>query len=62
MNSVGNGRKTPLLFSTFKFEYERENGNSIVGNENELMVFRKRTNLSGIMSKTVDVRKLNTKY
>jgi len=32
MKTVGNGRKTPLLFSIFIFKYEHENG---VGNENE---------------------------
>ena len=35
MKTVGNGRKTPLLFSIFIFKYEHENGNGIVGNENE---------------------------
>ena len=64
MNSVENGRKTPLLFSTFIFEYEHESGNDAAGNEikNELSVFRKRTNLIGIMSNTVGIRKFNTKY
>jgi len=59
-----NGRKTPLLFSTFIFEYEHENGNDIAGNEieNELSVFRKRTNSIEIMSNTVGIRKFNTKY
>jgi len=45
MNSVENGRKSPLLFSIFIFEYEHESGNDIAGNEieNELSKFRKRT-------------------
>ena len=64
MNSVENGRNTPLLFSTFIFEYEHEIGNDITGNEieNELSVSRKRTNSIGIMSNTVGTRKFNAKY
>ena len=59
MKSVGNGRRTPILFSILYFEYERENGNGTVGNENEneLIVFRKRTNSSGVISNTAGERK-----
>jgi len=35
MKTVGNGRKTSLLFSIFIFKYEHENRNGIVRNENE---------------------------
>ena len=67
MKTVGNGRKTSQPFSTFTFEYENENENGKAGHENERELtenraFRKRTNSSGIMSSTVDIRKINTEY
>ena len=67
MKTVGNGRKTPKLFSTFTFEYENksENGKARHKNEHKLteyQEFRKRTNSSGIMSNTVGIRKINKEY
>jgi hypothetical protein len=62
---VGNGRKTPQSFSTFTFEYENENGKAGHENERELTQyreFRKRTNSSEIISKTVGIQKFNTEY
>jgi hypothetical protein len=47
-----------LLFSTFIFEYGHERGNDIAGNknENELLVFRKRTNSTRIMADKNSIR------
>ena len=61
MKTVGNGRKTPKLFSTFTFEIENESKNGKTGHENERELtnyreFRKRTNSSGFMSNTVDIQ------
>ena len=65
MKTVGNGQKTPKLFSTFTFEYENESESGKVGYENEHELteyreFRKQTNSNGIMSNTVGIRKINT--
>ena len=54
-------------FSNFTCEYENESKNGKAGHENEHELtkyreFRKRTNSSGFMSNTVDIRKLNTEY
>ena len=64
-----NGRKTSQSFSTSTFEYENENENESgkAGHENEHELteyreFQKQTNLSGIMSNTVGIRKINTEY
>jgi hypothetical protein len=35
MKTVGSGRKTSKLFSTFIFEYENENESGKAGHENE---------------------------
>ena len=58
-------KKTFQPFSTSTFEYESESGKAGHENEHELTEyreFRKRTNSSGIMSNTVGIRKINTKY
>ena len=67
MKTVGIGRKTSQSFSTSTFEYENENESGKAGHENEhelteYQKFRKRTNSSGIMSNTIGIRKINTKY
>jgi hypothetical protein len=64
MTKDENGRKTSQPFSAFTFEYEYENESGKVEHENEheLTEFRKRTNLSRIMSNTVGIRKINTEY
>ena len=54
-----------FLLLHLKYENESENGKT--GHENERKLtnyreFRKRTNSSGFMSNTVDIRKLNTEY
>ena len=54
-----------FLLLHLKYENESENGKAEHENERELTKypeFRKRTNSSGFMSYTVDIRKLNTKY
>ena len=62
-----NGRKTSQPFSISTFEYENKNESDKARHENEhelteYQKFQKRTNLSGIMSNTVDIRKINTEY
>ena len=54
-------------FLLLYLKYENESENSKAGHENERELtkyreFRKRTNSSGFMSNTVDIRKLNTEY
>ena len=54
-----------FLFLHLKYENESENGKAGHENERELTKyreFRKRTNSSGFMSNTADIRKLNTEY
>ena len=65
--SEENGQKTSQPFSTFTFKYENKSESSKAGhkNEHELTEYRKfqeQTNSSGIMSNTVGIRKINTKY
>jgi hypothetical protein len=64
MKTDGIERRTPQPFSTFTFEYENENENENESgqteheNEHELTEyreFRKRNNLSGIISNTVGI-------
>ena len=68
MKTVGNGKKkTSGLFSTFTFKYENKSESGKAGHENEHELTkyrecRKRTNSSGIMSNTIGIRKINTKY
>ena len=67
MKTDGIERRTPQPFSTFIFEYENKNESNKAGHENEHELTkyrecRKRTNSSGIMSNTVGIRKINTKY
>jgi len=55
MKTVGNGRKTLKLFSTFTFEIRKQIQKRKVGHKNEHELtkyreFRKRTNSSGFMS------------
>ena len=54
-------------FLLLYLKYENESENSKTGHENERELtnyweFRKRTNSSGFMSNTIDIRKLNTEY
>jgi len=67
MKTVGNGRKISRPFSISTFEYENENESGKAGHENEhelteYQKFRKRTNSNEIISNTVGIRKINTKY
>jgi hypothetical protein len=67
MKTVGNGRKTLQLFSTFIFEYENESENGKAEHENERELtkyreFRKWTHSSEIMSNTVGIWKFNMEY
>jgi hypothetical protein len=62
-----NGRKTSQSFSIFTFEYENESESGKAGHETNTNLwnnqeFQKRTNSSGIMSNTVDIRKINMEY
>ena len=62
-----NGRKTPQPFSTSTFEYENESKSGKARYENEHKLteyrkFRKQSNSSGVMSNTVGIPKINTKY
>ena len=62
MKTVGSSPRTSQPFFTSTFEYENENESGKVGHKNEHKLaeyreFRKRTNLSGIMSNTVGIKK-----